>query len=188
VNCAKYLNEKFGPFDNWIIQQGSILDSSFVNKLGKFDIVYSWGVLHHTGKMWTALENASMLPGDRGILAVSIYNDQGLLSRLWTYAKYVYNKSPRPVQWLLGNSFFIFWAVLMLLLDAVNRRSILARYRGINARGMNAYYDAIDWIGGYPFEVATPEKIFNFYKAKDFKLEKLMTRRGMGCNEFVFKK
>jgi len=186
VNCAKYLNEKYGPFDNWIIQQGSILDSSLVSTLGKHDVVYSWGVLHHTGAMWIALENASYLVGDNGVLAISIYNDQGLLSNLWTYVKFIYNKSPRPIQWLMGNCFFVIWALLMLLLDIIKKRPILARYRGFNARGMNAYYDAIDWIGGYPFEVATPTQITDFYKAKDFTLDRLEARQGMGCNEFVF--
>jgi len=186
VNCAQFLKERYGPFDNWTIQQGSILDSGFVDTLGTYDVVYSWGVLHHTGNMWKALENVSMLVKADGILAVSIYNDQGLLSKFWAFVKYIYNKSPAPVQWLMGNLFFVVWALLMLLLDMVNRRPVLARYHGVNARGMNAYYDSIDWVGGYPFEVATPTEIFKFYKAKDYQLVKLETRSGMGCNEYVF--
>ena len=188
VDCAKYLNNKFGPFENWEILQGSILNKDFIQSLGKHDIVYSWGVLHHTGNMWTALDNASLLSGNSGSLVISIYNDQGLLSTFWTYVKYLYNKSPRLLQVILGNLFFVVWAVLMLVLDIVNRRPVGDRYRGVNARGMNAYYDAIDWIGGYPFEVAKPEDLVNFYKERGFNLVKLNRRPGMGCNELVFSK
>ena len=187
VNCARYLNEKYGPFNNWTIMQGSILNKTLIESLGKFDVVYSWGVLHHTGHMWQAFENISLLTESSGMLAISIYNDQGLVSNFWTFAKYVYNKSPGPLQWLLGNIFFLFWALLMLVVDIVKGRSILARYRGVDARGMNAYYDAIDWIGGYPFEVATTEEIERFFTNRNYELVKLQARSGMGCNELVFK-
>lgn len=188
VNCAKYLNDKYGPFENWTVQQGSILNKDYIASLGKFDFVYSWGVLHHTGNMWMALDNVSLLVRDDGVLAISIYNDQGLISRFWTVVKFIYNKSPGFVQWLLGNTFFLLWAILMLATDIATGRPVSDRYKGANARGMNAYYDAIDWIGGYPFEVATPANLFAFYKKKGFKLERLVTRQGMGCNEFVFSK
>ena len=188
VGCARYLNDKYGPFDNWNIQQGSVLDQDVIGKLGKYDVVYSWGVLHHTGNMWLALKNASLLVGNNGCLVISIYNDQGWLSKFWTFVKYVYNKSPAPLQLILGNSFFVVWAVLMLLSDIVNHRPIVDRYRGINARGMNAYFDAIDWIGGYPFEVATREKIIAFYEDNGFAIQKLKPKHGTGCNEFVFRR
>jgi len=58
-----------------------------------------------------------------------------------------------------------------------------------NGRGMNHWHDIIDWVGGYPYEVATPEEIFEFYKAKNFRLSKLKCGGvGLGCNEFVFQK
>ncbi len=58
-----------------------------MESLGQWDIVYSWGVLHHTGDMWTAMENtcARVAPGGR--LFISIYNDQGATSRVWTAVK-----------------------------------------------------------------------------------------------------
>ena len=55
-------------------------------------------------------------------------------------------------------------------------------------RGMSFYHDLIDWLGGYPFEVAKPEKIFHFYKSQGFILENLYTTNRLGCNQFVFKK
>ena len=188
VECAEYLKEKYGPFEHWKIDRASILDIDWVKSLGQYDVVYSWGVLHHTGKMWNALENVSTLVKPQGSMFISIYNEQFLISRLWLRIKYFYNKLPEPFQFLFGNLYFALTAIRKLITDIISRRSPMERYRGTNARGMNSYYDAIDWIGGYPFEVATPAEIFEFYKAKAFLLTKLVTRNGMGCNEFVFKK
>ncbi|HYY59119.1 MAG TPA: class I SAM-dependent methyltransferase, partial [Pyrinomonadaceae bacterium] len=59
VACAQELKQRFFAGDaDWTIERGSVLDSDYVKRLGQFDIVYSWGVLHHTGAMWRALENA----------------------------------------------------------------------------------------------------------------------------------
>jgi 2-polyprenyl-6-hydroxyphenyl methylase/3-demethylubiquinone-9 3-methyltransferase len=55
-------------------------------------------------------------------------------------------------------------------------------------RGMSHWRDAVDWIGGYPYEVAKPEQIFEFYKARGFSLRRLKSTVGLGCNEFVFRK
>ena len=58
VACTRELKRRYFPDDvNWIIEDGSVLDSDYLGALGEFDIVYSWGVLHHTGAMWKALKN-----------------------------------------------------------------------------------------------------------------------------------
>jgi 2-polyprenyl-6-hydroxyphenyl methylase/3-demethylubiquinone-9 3-methyltransferase len=52
---------------------------------------------------------------------------------------------------------------------------------------MDRWHDFLDWVGGYPFEVATPEQVFEFCAARGFELRKLATAGGShGCNEFVF--
>ena len=56
-----------------------------------------------------------------------------------------------------------------------------------STRGMSYWHDQIDWIGGYPFEVAKPEEVFDFYRQRGFNLTRLKTWAGsLGCNEFVF--
>jgi 2-polyprenyl-3-methyl-5-hydroxy-6-metoxy-1,4-benzoquinol methylase len=191
VACTQLLKDKFFPSDQkWVVEQGSALDHAYLSSLGKFDIVYSWGVLHHTGNMQQALENASQQVKDNGYLFISIYNDQGFYSKAWTLIKRIYNKynSLRPLilticgLWLW--KFRIAWGTIRY----ANPFKFILEY-GKNNRGMSAYYDLVDWVGGYPFEVAKPEIIFDFFNRKGFTLQFLKTcGGGLGCNEFVFYK
>jgi 2-polyprenyl-6-hydroxyphenyl methylase/3-demethylubiquinone-9 3-methyltransferase len=64
--------------------------------------------------------------------------------------------------------------------------SYFAEYK--KKRGMSLRHDWIDWLGGYPFEVAKPEKIFDFFHDRGFALERLVTTTRLGCNEFVFRR
>jgi 2-polyprenyl-6-hydroxyphenyl methylase/3-demethylubiquinone-9 3-methyltransferase len=180
VACATELKRRY--FDNdadWQIQQGSVLDLGYVKSLGKFDITYSWGVLHHTGNMWQALSNASDTVEENGKLFIALYNFQPFLSKYWTFVKRTYNKFPlsRPL-------FVALYTPNMLLLRLLN----VLRNRKY-ARGMSVRYDLYDWLGGYPFEVSTPEEIFDYFKARGYLLRKIRTVGGrMGCNEFVFQR
>lgn len=91
VECARKLKSRYFPNDQgWTIQQGSVLDETYLNSLGRFDIVYAWGVLHHTGDMWKALENVSLLVKEGERLFVAIYNNQGVISRFWWVIKKMY--------------------------------------------------------------------------------------------------
>lgn len=93
VAAATELRRRFAPRSDWAVEQGSILDAPFVAGLGYFDVVYSWGVLHHTGDLWRATHAAAMLVAPGGLLFVSVYNDQGSESRMWRWVKQRYNAS-----------------------------------------------------------------------------------------------
>lgn len=54
---------------------------------------------------------------------------------------------------------------------------------------MSAFHDVIDWVGGFPFEVASPQSIFDFYASRGMSLVGMnLVGRGHGCNEFTFQK
>lgn len=190
VACTLELKHRYFPDDTrWTVESGSVLDTAYLDGLGSFDIVYSWGVLHHTGEMWRALGWVSGLVKPGGKLYISIYNDQGRTSRHWRALKRLYNRYAwlRPV--LIGYTLVRQWA-LTIARDSLSGQPLRSwnSYRD-TGRGMSPWYDAIDWIGGFPFEVAKPEEIFDFCRIRGFELARLKTLGGgSGCNEFVFVK
>jgi SAM-dependent methyltransferase len=180
VACTEDLRRRFyGDDEAWTVEPGSILDEAYVARLGQYDVVYSWGVLHHTGDMYRGFENACRLVAPRGRLFVAIYNDQRWLSRYWTAVKRTYNRGR------LGR-----WAMIAVHTPYLFGARWLGRLlsgRLTLDRGMSIWHDMIDWLGGYPFEVARPEQVFSYFRRRGFVLDRLATCGGrMGCNEFVF--
>lgn len=195
VACTRELRRRYFEDDpDWTVQEGSVLDSDYLASLGRFDVVYSWGVLHHTGDMWQAFTNILPLVAPDGLLALSIYNDQGSWSHRWRRIKRLYNAVPS----FLRLPFFL--AVMLprelryLLLSTARLRPgdyfrNIRDYRSASLRGMSYWHDLRDWIGGYPFEVAKPEAVFDFFRERGFVLQHLTTvGGGSGCNEFVFRR
>jgi len=190
VWCTTELRRRYFPDDpTWRIHEASVLDGAYIRSLGTFDVVYSWGVLHHTGAMWTALEQVARLVRQDGLLAVAIYNDQGNWSRRWRRVKQLYCSGPVGRSVVFATCIPLFVA-RGLLSDVVARRSPLARYREYRQnRGMSIVRDWVDWLGGYPFEVAKPKAVFEFFRERGFELRRLTTCGGtLGCNEFVFER
>jgi 2-polyprenyl-3-methyl-5-hydroxy-6-metoxy-1,4-benzoquinol methylase len=190
VACTLELKRRYFPEDPlWAVERGSVLDLEYLSSLGTFDVVYSWGVLHHTDSMWQALENVTRLVNDGGTLFIAIYNDQGKPSRRWWKIKHLYNNSSKPVQFALVLAVCIKTWWRRWLKDLVRLRPFETWRNAGAARGMSAWWDVIDWTGGYPFEVAKPEELFDFYRRRGFVLERMRTEGGdLGCNEFVFLK
>ena len=193
INCAKFLRDKFKiSEDKWIIKKGSALDKKFIQLLGSFDIVYSWGVLHHTGNMWNALENIIIPTKKDGLLYIAIYNDfKGFpSSKTWNIIKKVYINSPNIIRF-----FFRIGLITQILFFRLIRLKNPIKYvkyyekSSTSARGMDFFRDVEDWLGGYPYEYASSENIVNFYEnKKNFILINVDKKKGIGCNEFLFKK
>jgi 2-polyprenyl-6-hydroxyphenyl methylase/3-demethylubiquinone-9 3-methyltransferase len=190
VACAAELKRRyFAGSPQWTIQQGSVLDDEYLQRTGRFDIVYCWGVLHQTGDMWKALETIIRPVGEGGRLFISIYNHQPLWTPVWKGIKRTYNAVPRPL------GLVMVWIYLVLKTPVVAMRGLPGgrnRAEGKRAggrRGMSWYYDAVDWVGGYPHETASPEAVFRFYRDRGFRLTELTTvGGGSGCNQFVFQR
>jgi 2-polyprenyl-3-methyl-5-hydroxy-6-metoxy-1,4-benzoquinol methylase len=191
VACTSELRRRyFGGDPRWSVEEGSVLDEGYMTDLGRWDIVYSWGVLHHTGAMWRALDVVQASVEDGGLLFVSIYNDQGDRSRAWRAVKRTYNRLPAPLRPL-----FTAAVIGPRLVLGFGKAVALGRPMGYvrqwtgykRSRGMSRWHDIVDWIGGYPFEVARPEEVFDFLQARGFQLERLSTcGGGNGCNQYVF--
>jgi len=190
VACTEELKRRYYPNDpDWIVEQGSALDKNYLQSLGLWDIVYSWGVLHHTGAMWKALENVTPLVRQGGILFIAIYNYQPVMTPVWTWVKRVYNRLPKTLSWLvLGPAVIQLWGPRTIY-DILRGKPFYTwrHYAQHGVRGMSAWRDVVDWVGGYPFEVAKPEEIFRFYRDRGFVLGDMVTCGGkLGCNEFIF--
>lgn len=188
VACTFELKRRFFPEDpDWKIEQGSILDTEYLAALGKWDVVYSWGVLHHTGNLWLAMENILSLVKEDGLLFIAIYNDQGAKSVRWSEVKRLYNNLPWTRPLLLGYGFLHFWGRASIKEFFVMRP--MASWKAyIKSRGMSPWYDLVDWMGGWPYEVATPDAVFDFCRSHGFTLQRMNTRQNLGNNEFVFRK
>jgi 2-polyprenyl-3-methyl-5-hydroxy-6-metoxy-1,4-benzoquinol methylase len=195
VACTAELRRRYFPSDpNWTVEQGSVLDRAFLARLGEFDIVYSWGVLHHTGAMWTALDSVKPLVRMGGQLYIAIYNDLGEVTEMWLRVKRRYNALPRALR--LPFAISIVAASEQRTLRGYVKRLDLGgyirtwtEYKRASTRGMSRWHDWIDWIGGYPYECASIDAIVDAFASDGFVLTRLGDRSaGYGCNEFVFKR
>ena len=192
VKCTLELKDRYFPNDiKWNIEEASILDNNYIDKLGVYDIVYSWGVLHHTGSMYIAFENSIKCVARGGFLYIAIYNDQKWKSHLWWFIKLVYNKLPG----LLG---VIYAYLLTLALDIINIIKHTIKFEPIEAfkpllnykkkRGMSRMSDIIDWIGGFPYEFETFNNLKTYYEVRGFELVESKKASSLGCHEMVFRK
>lgn len=195
VACTEELRRRFGGDTAWTVLAGSVLDDDFLSGLGQFGIVYSWGVLHHTGRMWDACAAAARSVESDGQLFIALYNDQGAISRAWTAVKRRYNQAgPSGRRALeLGSAAYLGSRTAVARLGRKVLRPTseapAAAEAAFDERGMRATYDLRDWVGGYPFEVASPGEVFEFHHALGFDLQRMRTVvNGHGCNEFVFRR
>jgi len=189
VQCANYLKSKVKNPERWNIYQGSILDKIFISQIGKYDIVYSWGVLHHTGNMWEAIKKAASLVNDNGFYFLAIYN-KTKTSRFWLKIKKIYNLSPKIGKKIMN---LLLFSVMYFILPLLSLKNPLIRLKNYKKnRGMDPMTDVKDWLGGYPFEVATFKEIVTFLNRIDqnFRLVKFnKVNPGINANnELVFKK
>lgn len=184
VRCTERLREMFFPDDKaWRVVRGSILEPHALAVDSNFDIVYSWGVLHHTGNLRLALENVAALVRPGGMLCIAIYNDQGWRSKAWLRIKRLFCRN-RVGKACVVSVFFPYWTMRALFGCLKHRENRFSRYK--KNRGMSLWHDWIDWLGGYPYEVASRDEVRRFYKERKFEMTNIHVNDGWGCNEFVF--
>jgi SAM-dependent methyltransferase len=190
VACTQALRDRYYPDDpDWIVERGSILDPDYVEQLGKFDIVYSWGVLHHTGAMWAALDRTARLAAPSGVLAIALYR-QTPLCWAWRIEKRAYASVPAFVQLVVRSVY----KAAFFAGKAAQGRDPFAYVRQYKSnRGMDWHRDVHDWLGGYPYESAKADAVkshmmrLGFDVVRAFEWPPDLGLFGTGCDEFVFK-
>lgn len=182
VEVAHRNLERFAPelAGRIAFRQGSALDAGFVGTLGRFDVVYAWGSLHHSGSMWPAIETVAPLVAPGGVFVLALYN-RHWTSPIWTLIKILYNLSPGILRklwdWGLGS-------LMLLATWAITRSNPLRK-----ERGMEFWVDVTDWLGGYPYEYASVEEVRERLGALGFDLLEVRPPRvPTGCNEFILRR
>lgn len=167
------------------VREESVFDAS-----GQFDIVYSWGVLHHTGSMWKAIEHAASLVKPGGLFTIAIYQRTPMCG-FWRKEKRFYSNAPKLVQRIIRGA-FISYASALHVYFGTNPIRFIRNYK--SSRGMNYFTDVHDWLGGYPYESATPAELVSFVESLGFSpfIQRPLPRSrglvGSGCGEFTFEK
>lgn len=180
VACAERLRAAHASGEaGWRVKLASALHPETLRALGAFDIVYAWGVLHHTGALWPAMDNVAQSVRPGGCLVVSLYNDQGWISGYWALVKRAYNHHAVLRGCVIGGH---------LPYLALRWAARAATGRLAHERGMSLWRDYLDWLGGWPFQPARPEAVVRFLSERGFSLRReILVKEGRhGCNEFVF--
>jgi 2-polyprenyl-3-methyl-5-hydroxy-6-metoxy-1,4-benzoquinol methylase len=185
VAASKFVQQQVGNPESWTVEQGSVLDDEYMNKLPKYDIVYSWGVLHHTGAVWNAIRNAALPVKHGGYFYIALYAADVQVDptpQFWLDVKKRYVTSG----WLTQR-YLDLWYVWRFMLNRNPLRlpEFLKRMREHKKnRGMNIFTDIRDWLGGWPMEFVYDAEAIKFCEDLGFKLENIKT--GEACTEFLF--
>ncbi|MFK8026836.1 MAG: class I SAM-dependent methyltransferase [Gammaproteobacteria bacterium] len=182
VEATNSLRTQAGSPSNWNVSIASILDNDTLSSHERFDVVYSWGVLHHTGDMWKAIENASMLVKPDGLFWISIYQ-KGPGYQKDLASKQRYNNFSSSQKKL-----FISKLILKIMWKRLKKGKNPFTWNEKVVRGMHKYHDIIDWYGGLPYEVASKDEIEPFLKERGFSLIRDHQRKERTCSIYLFKK
>ena len=188
VAASKSLWEDAGSPSNWTIERGDVLDSNYVASLGQWSLVYSWGVLHHTGALWRAVENAQTTVIDDGWFYLALYSSDAQSQaspEFWLEVKQKYNKAN-----FLQKKWMVWWYVWNFILDKKVRNTPKLIQRVLQhklQRGMDLFTDIRDWLGGWPMEYAGDQETVDFLEqGHGFSLFNVAT--GEACSEFLFRR
>lgn len=186
VATTKQTLNKYPP-EKWTASVKSVFD---LTPGETFDVVYSWGVLHHTGDLWRAIDMAAAAVKPGGLLCLGLYYSTRY-DNFWIAEKRFYSRSGRLMQWLIRFAFKTAFLAAQVRFGK-NPVALIREYSG--TRGMNFNHDVHDWLGGYPYEPASPEETrgklasLGFEEVRSFILPASSGLFGSGCNEFVFRR
>jgi 2-polyprenyl-3-methyl-5-hydroxy-6-metoxy-1,4-benzoquinol methylase len=191
VQATRNILAKFASETPAQVNIVSVFDMS-PEKNGSYDVVYSWGVLHHTGDMYQAIRKAAALVAPGGIFMIALYKKTPFCGMWRVIKKHYTNSDSADQKWIMN--FYLAVKHGYQRIRGIDYQSIIRDYA--KKRGMNYYNDVHDWLGGYPYESISPEECTQFFTEINFKLVcakiQPMSRSkglfGSGCDEFVFAK
>jgi SAM-dependent methyltransferase len=168
---------------------GSILNPGVVGELRTkspdpttraYKIVHSWGVLHHTGDMERVIRSVASLVAPNGYFIIAIYT-RHWSSRVWKEVKRIHSLSPRAIQKFLVA---VFYPLIFLAKLLATRKNPLRK-----SRGMDFYYDVVDWVAGYPYEYASAVEVEQIVRGIGFETIRVIPAEvPIGCNQLVFRR
>ena len=182
VDATKSLHDTAGRPGSWDVVHGSILDEGLIGRLGKFDIVYSWGVLHHTGDMWRAVAAASQMVDAGGLFMLALYVKGP------RYAEDLALKQCYNAASVIVKKTMITQRVAHRMVRLVRQGKNPFRWNARKHRGMDTYHDIVDWLGGLPYEVASRDETVQFLQKRDFVLERVDEYPERWNNIYLFSK
>lgn len=180
VEATRTLWEKEGRPGNRTVSRGSVLDDEFVRTLGRFDVVYAWGVLHATGDLWRAVEQCCAMVERGGTLWISVY------AKGPEYARDLAMKERFNAASVLGKRWTLWSKIARMMLSRARHRRNPFGWNENRARGMNVYHDLVDWLGGLPYEVANADEIERFCKKHGFVSTRKKVMSEGSCSIYVF--
>ena len=187
VVTTRKLHQMSGSPANWTVVQGSVLDEDFVQSLPKADIVYSWGVLHHTGNMWQAIKNAAGTCHNSSVFYVALYSSDVYVNppaEYWLKVKRAYNRAGTLKKRLMELRYAWRDLIMSRLVHGHNPFSYVRNYK--QSRGMSYWHDVRDWLGGYPMEFAGNKETESFARER-LGMELVHQRAGHGNTEYLFR-
>jgi SAM-dependent methyltransferase len=180
VEATQKMHAEAGSPPGWRVERGSVLDRAYLGSLGRFDIVYSWGVLHHTGAMWEAIENTLQLVAPGGVLWISLYKKGPHYERDLALKRRYNAASEFEKKYLIGRR------ILRLMLRRLKRGQNPFAWNEKRRRGMNKYHDIVDWLGGLPYETAAEDEVVRYMRTHGLVLERIRPDKDGGCSVYVF--
>ncbi|HVE89053.1 MAG TPA: class I SAM-dependent methyltransferase [Burkholderiaceae bacterium] len=186
VAATRTLWETAGKPSNWTIERGDVLDANYIAGLGKWSFVYSWGVLHHTGALWQAVENAQSTVADDGQFYIALYSSDAQSQaspKFWLEVKQKYNRAN-----FFQKEWMVWWYVWNFILDKNVRNTPQLVKRALEyklQRGMDLFTDIRDWLGGWPMEYAGDQETVDLLEQK-FAFSLVNVATGEACSEFLF--
>jgi len=189
VTAARQVFARFAPGLPADFEVCSVFDMTPAG-FGTFDIVYSWGVLHHTGDMVRAIETAAALVRPDGELYLALYRKTPYCG-MWRHIKRWYSKASSTSQQRARRMHvFLFKTALKM-----QGRDFDTYVRDYGNRGMDYYNDVHDWLGGYPYQSVAPDECHALLGRMGFAVDREFVKRsrhplrgilGSGCNEYAF--